>query len=191
MIFFFLLNNTEALGNCKFASCAYRHISNRSKQKVECLEKVVEELKVKIVKLGQSIKKDDNQKIEVLDRDIKALRYHINQLTKNIKNIEFLLEKANEKETHDTKDTIEESKKQILKVSSSDKEQVNFQCHHCDFECPNNVTLNKHTNAKHDHNESDKDLAVSYNKSECSLCDDKFQSSAEFIAVFMFIKADY
>ena len=77
MIFFFLLNNTEALGNCKFASCAYRHISNRTNQKVECLEKVDEELKVEIVKLGQNIKDGYNQKMEVLDRVLKALRHDI------------------------------------------------------------------------------------------------------------------
>ena len=83
-------------------------------------------------------------------------------------------------QTHDKKDTIEESKNPILKGSSSDKEKVNFQCHHYDFECENKVTLNKHTNTKHALNESDKEFAVSYNKSECSLCDDNFQSAAEF-----------
>ena len=67
------------------------------------------------------------------------------------------------------KNTIKESKNQILKVSSSEKEKVNFQCHRCEFECQNKVTLNKYTNTKHDLNESDKDFAVSYNKSECSL----------------------
>ena len=50
----------EALGKCKFSSCAYRHISNKTNQKVECLEKVVEELKVEIDKLGQNIKDGDN-----------------------------------------------------------------------------------------------------------------------------------
>ena len=69
------------------------------------------------------------------------------------------VKKANEKETmqtHDKKDPIEESKNPILKGSSSDKEKVNFQCHHCDFECEHKVTLNKHTNTKHALNESDK-----------------------------------
>ena len=94
----------EVHGKCKYANCAYRHLSNSTNQKVECLGKVVEELNVEIVKLGQSIKKDDNQKTEVLDRDMKALRYYINHLTKNIKNIELLLEKANEKETMQTHD---------------------------------------------------------------------------------------
>ena len=48
---------------------------------------------MEIVKLGQSIKKDDNQKIEVLDRDLKALICDINQLTNYIKNIELLLKR--------------------------------------------------------------------------------------------------
>lgn len=173
----------EVLGKCKFANCAYRHLSNSTNQKVECLEKVVEELMVEIVKLGQSIKKDDNQKIEVLDRDLKALICDINQLTNYIKNIELLLKRRMRKRLcrlMTKKDTIEESKNPILKGSSSDKEKVNFQCHHCDFECENKVTLNKHTNTKHALNESDKEFAVSYNKSECSLCDDNFQSAAEF-----------
>ena len=64
----------EALGKCKFASSAYRHISNRTNHKVECLEKVVEELKVEVVKLGQNIKEADIQEIELLGTDILWLK---------------------------------------------------------------------------------------------------------------------
>ena len=64
----------EDLGKRKFASSAYRHISNRTNHKVECLEKVVEELKVEIVKLGQNIKEADIQQIELLDTDILLLK---------------------------------------------------------------------------------------------------------------------
>ena len=48
------------------------------------------------------------------------------------------------------------------------------------FNFPSKVTLNKHTNTEHALNKSEQEVELTYNKLGGSLCDDKFQSSAEF-----------
>ena len=179
----------EAHGKCHFVDCAYRHVDNRTNLKIEHLENVVEELKFEIVKLGHNMKEDNIQKkqtMEILDRDIKALRYDINMLTKNIKSTELLVNKLNEKETVKTLDmktqvTLEKmpDKEETMKKFKDTKhiksQKQDFKCDQCDFLCPKNETLMKHTNTKHDCK-----TEIELSQSECSICDDRFKTKAEY-----------
>ena len=177
----------EDLGKCKFVNCAYRHINTRSNDKIEGLENVVQELRLEIVKLGNNIKEDCAQKIDILDRDIKALRYDINQLSKNIKSTALLLNNLNEKETLQTLDifkkpvitetttTKKDTSEKINDAKSGDCQKHDFKCQQCDFVCSKNETLMKHTNTKH----GDK-TKTDMSKSKCSICDDKFETKADF-----------
>ena len=73
-----------------------------------------------------------------------------------------------------------QSNKQTLKIRSTDNDKLNFECQHCDFNCPSKVTLNKHMNTKHALKASYKECEAKECSSKCSLCEDKFKSLAEF-----------
>ena len=73
-----------------------------------------------------------------------------------------------------------QSNKQTFKIKSTDSNKLNFECQHCDFNCPSKVTLNKHMNTNHALKGSYKECEAIQSISKCSLCEDKFKSLEEF-----------
>ena len=136
-------------------------MSNETNQKKECLENVVQKLRLEVVKLGNNIREDSVKKINILDRDIKALRYDIKQLINSIKRTELLIDKLNENDavsSHDiskkpvTVDKITFQKDNIKKMKDSKSiasHKYDFKYHQCEFVCQRKETLMKHTNTKH------------------------------------------
>ena len=65
--------------------------------------------------------------------------------------------------------------KKIKDPKRSDWQKHSYKCDQCEFMCPKNETLRKHTDTKHGGK-----TKMEVSQSECSICDDMFRTKAEY-----------
>ena len=112
---------------CKFnTDCAYEHVPNNIKEKVEASTNEIVLLKNDIEKLKENIVRTENELIKKEIVDIK----------------EYFLQ-----EIYKITDELSELKQQVNKETCTFKN--NFKCDLCAHDCKKSITLKKHMKMKH------------------------------------------
>ena len=195
----------SAFGNCKFVKCAYFHVKDGVDLKVETLENDVKKLKNEVLQLNQNHHEGNEKKIVVLERELETLKESVNNLTVTMKATELLVKDLSNIDKATKVNTKLEEGEKLLKCNICEYEckkiaTLNKHIHtkhaevdaHCG-KCPNNSQSEeqmKHHKESEDKNniesqvdiEAEKDINkhIETDVSECSICEDKFQTEEEY-----------
>ena len=113
-------------------------------------------------------------KVKLLEQEVEKLKKQI--AIQNNKMSEIMIKLLNFEASFDNEDR--NHCKQNTTQHGSNFQSL-FKCDQCDYECTKKVILNKHVNTKHPVDIVNQASDSTVSNTECSLCEDKFNTSKE------------